>query len=175
MRVWVVYTRTRIPDGYRILPNNIPTGRKIIPYPPLYRVIPVGYSGFGYPLPSLPTPLKWGKYFKFDQGKKIKVNSKCRCHNQCWTVNGARRKQEKTRSWGIFYACSSSRQTVHTYIFLCNIRLYYVSTFSSCAISWCPYLNFDSGVYSMLNYVNYSLRTRKGCRFRQGLGQTLGI
>jgi hypothetical protein len=28
-------------------------GRKFIPYPPLYRVIPVGYSGFGYPLPSL--------------------------------------------------------------------------------------------------------------------------
>jgi hypothetical protein len=55
MRVWVVYTRTRtrIPDGYRILSNNVPTGRKFIPYPPLYRVIPVGYSGFGYPLPSL--------------------------------------------------------------------------------------------------------------------------
>jgi hypothetical protein len=55
MRVWVVYTRTRtrIPDGYKILSNNVPTGRKFIPYPPLYRVIPVGYSGFGYPLPSL--------------------------------------------------------------------------------------------------------------------------
>jgi hypothetical protein len=35
------------------LPNNAPTGRKFIPYPPLYRVIPVGYSGFGYLLPSL--------------------------------------------------------------------------------------------------------------------------
>ena len=33
--------------------NNVPTGRKIIPYPPSYRVKPVGYSGFGYPLPSL--------------------------------------------------------------------------------------------------------------------------
>jgi hypothetical protein len=57
MRVWVVYTRTRtrIPNGYMILLNNIPTGRKFISYPPLYRVIPVGYSGFGYPLPSLRT------------------------------------------------------------------------------------------------------------------------
>jgi hypothetical protein len=55
-RVWVVYTRTRtcIPDGYRILSNNVPTGRKLILYPLLYRIIPVGYSGFGYPLPSLP-------------------------------------------------------------------------------------------------------------------------
>jgi hypothetical protein len=43
----------RIPDGYRILPNNVPTGRKFIPYPPLYRVISVGYSGIGYSLPSL--------------------------------------------------------------------------------------------------------------------------
>jgi hypothetical protein len=42
-----------IPDGYRILPNNIPTGRKFIPYPSLYRVISAGYSDFGYPLPSL--------------------------------------------------------------------------------------------------------------------------
>jgi transposase InsO family protein len=35
------------------LPINIPAGREIIPYPPSYRVKPVGYSGFGYPLPSL--------------------------------------------------------------------------------------------------------------------------
>jgi len=74
-------------------------------------------------------------------------------------------KSHKKRAWrGVcradrpighrLYVCSSSQQTVHTYIFPCNIRLYYVSTFSSCAISWCPYSNFDSGVYSMLNYVN---------------------
>jgi len=42
-----------MPDGYRILSNNVPMGRKIIPYPPSYRVKPVGYSGFGYPMPSL--------------------------------------------------------------------------------------------------------------------------
>jgi hypothetical protein len=35
------------------LPNNVPTGTKFLPYPPPYRVKPVGYSGFGYPLPSL--------------------------------------------------------------------------------------------------------------------------
>jgi len=32
--------------------NNVSTGRKLIPYPSSYRVKPVGYSGFGYPLPS---------------------------------------------------------------------------------------------------------------------------
>jgi hypothetical protein len=55
MRVWVVYTRTRTRHTRWVydFPNNIPTGRKFIPYPPLYRVIPVGYSGFGYPLLSL--------------------------------------------------------------------------------------------------------------------------
>ena len=54
MRVWVVYThtRTRIPDGYKNSSNNVPTGAKYLPYPPPYRVKPVGYSGFGYPLPS---------------------------------------------------------------------------------------------------------------------------
>jgi hypothetical protein len=53
-RVWVVYTQPVpvIPDGYRILSNNISTGRKFIPYLSLYRVKPVGYSGFGYPLAS---------------------------------------------------------------------------------------------------------------------------
>jgi hypothetical protein len=43
------------PMGIGFCPNNVPTGRKFIPYPPLYRVILVGYSGFGYPLPSLGT------------------------------------------------------------------------------------------------------------------------
>ena len=38
-----------------ILSNNIPTGRKIIPYPPSYQVKSIDYSGFGYPLPSLIT------------------------------------------------------------------------------------------------------------------------
>jgi hypothetical protein len=53
MWVWVVYThtRTRIPDGYRNSSNNVPAGAKCLPYPPPYRVKPVGYSGFGYPLP----------------------------------------------------------------------------------------------------------------------------
>ena len=52
-RVWVVYThtRTRIPDGYKNSSNNVPAGVKYLPYPPPYRVKPVGYSGFGYPLP----------------------------------------------------------------------------------------------------------------------------
>jgi hypothetical protein len=55
MRVWVVrtHTRTRLPDGYMMLSIYVPTGRNIIPYPSPYRVKPVGYSGFGYPLPSL--------------------------------------------------------------------------------------------------------------------------
>jgi hypothetical protein len=48
-----LHTRTRIPDGYEILPNNVPAGTKFLPYPPPYRVKPVGYSGFGYPLPFL--------------------------------------------------------------------------------------------------------------------------
>jgi hypothetical protein len=55
MRVWVVCTRTRtrLPDGHMMLPNYVPAGRNIISYPSPYRVKPVGYSGFGYPLPSL--------------------------------------------------------------------------------------------------------------------------
>jgi hypothetical protein len=55
MWVWVVctHTRTRLPDGYMMLPIYVPAGRNIIPYPSPYRVKPVGYSGFGYPLPSL--------------------------------------------------------------------------------------------------------------------------
>jgi hypothetical protein len=55
MRVWVVctHTRTGLPDGYMMLPIYVPAGRNIIPYPSPYRVKPVGYSGFGYPLPSL--------------------------------------------------------------------------------------------------------------------------
>ena len=54
MRVWVVYThtRTRIPDGYKNSSNNVPAGAKSLPYPPPYRVKPIGYSGFGYPLLS---------------------------------------------------------------------------------------------------------------------------
>jgi hypothetical protein len=53
--VWVVCTRTRtrLPDGYMMLHICVPAGRNMIPYPPLYRVKPVRYSGFGYPLPSL--------------------------------------------------------------------------------------------------------------------------
>jgi hypothetical protein len=60
MRVWVVrtHTRTRLPDGYMMLPIYVPAGRNIIPYPSLYRVKPVGYSGFGYPLPSLGLPIE---------------------------------------------------------------------------------------------------------------------
>jgi hypothetical protein len=56
MRVWVVctHTRTRLPDEYMMLPIYVPVGRILIPYPSPYRVKPVGYSGFGYPLPSLP-------------------------------------------------------------------------------------------------------------------------
>jgi hypothetical protein len=51
MRVWVVctHTRTRLPDGYMMLPIYVPAGRNTSPY----RVKLVGYSGFGYPLPSL--------------------------------------------------------------------------------------------------------------------------
>ena len=54
MRVWVVYTHTRtcIPDGYKNSSNNVLAGVKCLPYPPPYQVKPVGYSGFGYPLPS---------------------------------------------------------------------------------------------------------------------------
>ena len=53
-RVWVLYThtRTRIPDGYKNSSNNVPAGAKCLPYPPPYRVKPVRYSGFRYPLPS---------------------------------------------------------------------------------------------------------------------------
>jgi hypothetical protein len=36
-----------------VLSINIPVGREIIAYPPSYQVKPIGYSGFGYPLPSL--------------------------------------------------------------------------------------------------------------------------
>jgi hypothetical protein len=39
------------------LPINIPVGREIIPYPPSYRVKPIGYTGFGSPLPSLSMPV----------------------------------------------------------------------------------------------------------------------
>jgi hypothetical protein len=55
MRVWVVctHTRTHLPDGYMMLPIYVPAGRNIIPYPSPYRVKPVGYLGFGYPLTSL--------------------------------------------------------------------------------------------------------------------------
>jgi hypothetical protein len=55
MRVWVVctHTRTRLPDGYMMLPIYVSAGRNIISYPSPYRIKPVGYSGFGYPLPSL--------------------------------------------------------------------------------------------------------------------------
>jgi hypothetical protein len=55
MRVWVVRTRTRLPDGYMMLHIYIPAGRNIIPYPSPYRVKPVGYSGFGYPLSCVDT------------------------------------------------------------------------------------------------------------------------
>jgi hypothetical protein len=59
MRVWVVctHTRTRLPDGYMMLPIYVPAGRNIIPYPSPYRVKPVGYPGFGYPLSSLITTI----------------------------------------------------------------------------------------------------------------------
>jgi hypothetical protein len=57
MRVWVVCThtrtRTRLPDGYIMLPIYVPAGRNIIPYPSPHRVKPLGYSGFRYLLPSL--------------------------------------------------------------------------------------------------------------------------
>ena len=72
MRVWVVYThtRTRIPDGYKNSSNNVPTGAKCLPYPPPYRVKLVGYSGFGYPLPS------WVETCKLDasnDGVELKI------------------------------------------------------------------------------------------------------
>jgi hypothetical protein len=53
MRVWVVCTHTRLLDGYMMLPIYVPIGRNILPYSSPYQVKPVGYSGFGYPLPSL--------------------------------------------------------------------------------------------------------------------------
>jgi hypothetical protein len=58
MRVWVVctHTRTRLPDGYMMMPICIHTGRNIIPYSSPYRVKHVGYSGFGYSFPSLLVP-----------------------------------------------------------------------------------------------------------------------
>jgi hypothetical protein len=39
MRVWVVrtHTRTRLPDGYMMLPIYVPVGRNIIPYLSPYR------------------------------------------------------------------------------------------------------------------------------------------
>jgi hypothetical protein len=44
MRVWVVCTRTRtrVPDGYMMLPICVLVGKNMIPYPPLYRVNPSG-------------------------------------------------------------------------------------------------------------------------------------
>jgi hypothetical protein len=45
-----------IPDGYMILSNNVPAGDKMLPHPPLYRIKPIGFAGFGYPLPSLVAP-----------------------------------------------------------------------------------------------------------------------
>jgi hypothetical protein len=55
--MWVcvvcTHTCTCLPDGYMMLPIYIPAGRNIISYPSPYRVKPVGYSGFGYPLTSL--------------------------------------------------------------------------------------------------------------------------
>jgi hypothetical protein len=55
MRVWVVgtHTRTRLPDRYMMLLIYVPAGTNIILYPSPYRVKPVRYSSFGYPLPSL--------------------------------------------------------------------------------------------------------------------------
>jgi hypothetical protein len=38
------HTRTRLPDGYMMLPIYVLAGRNIIPYPSPYRVKPVGYS-----------------------------------------------------------------------------------------------------------------------------------
>ena len=51
MRVWIVYTntRTRIPDGYKNSSNNVTAGAKCLPYPPPYRVKPVGYSLTSWP------------------------------------------------------------------------------------------------------------------------------
>ena len=61
MRVWVVYTHscTRIRDGYKNSSNNVPAGAKCLPYPPSYRVKPVGYSGFKYPLPFWVVSHQW--------------------------------------------------------------------------------------------------------------------
>jgi hypothetical protein len=42
-----------LPDGYMMLPICVPMGRNMIPYPPIYWVKHIGYSGFGYLLPSL--------------------------------------------------------------------------------------------------------------------------
>jgi hypothetical protein len=42
-----------------MLPIYVLAGRNIIPYPSPYRVKPVGYSGFGYPLPPFFSP--WTK------------------------------------------------------------------------------------------------------------------
>jgi hypothetical protein len=42
-----------LPDGYMMLVIYVPAGRNIIPYLSPYRVKPVEYSGFGYPLPSI--------------------------------------------------------------------------------------------------------------------------
>jgi hypothetical protein len=48
-----------IPDGYMILSNNVPAGDKMLPHPHLYRVKPIGFAGFGYPLPSLVAEACW--------------------------------------------------------------------------------------------------------------------
>jgi hypothetical protein len=47
------HPHTRLPDGYMMLSIDVPTGRLLISYPSPYRVKPVRYSGFGYPLSSL--------------------------------------------------------------------------------------------------------------------------
>jgi hypothetical protein len=41
------------PNGYKFVPTNVPAGKEVVPYPPLYQVQPVGYTSFGYILPSL--------------------------------------------------------------------------------------------------------------------------
>jgi hypothetical protein len=104
MRVWVVYTRTRtrIPDGYRILSNNVPTGRKFIPYPPLYRVIPVGYSGFGYPLPSLVArPRAVGR----PKCLSAKASSICRADHTSFFASSAQLLLKKTADLYLFTNC----------------------------------------------------------------------
>jgi hypothetical protein len=35
------------------MPINVPAGKEVIPYLPKNQVKPAGYTGFGYPLPSL--------------------------------------------------------------------------------------------------------------------------